>query len=203
MEGEQVHKTLVEKVLTTRTAQKAQEMMRSRFGIGLLATISFVESLLPVPIITDPFLAAAIMVNRTRVRLLIAITLISSVLGGFFAYLVAVFFREILLSALSPEMLTSLQTFVSGEEQSTLLLTIIGAVTPIPYTIIAWTIALTEGNPAVFILGSIIGRGFRYGIVGWCTIKFGSAALAYAKRSIFISSLIIFLCAGLYIWLKM
>ncbi len=203
MEAETEQKTILEKILTTRTAHKAQDLMRSKFGVGLLAAISFVESLLPVPIITDPFLAAAIMVNRARTRSLIVITLVSSVLGGFFAYLIAVFFREFLLSVLTPDMLATLQSFVAGEEQDTFILTIVGAITPIPYTVVAWAVALTEGNPLVFILGSVIGRAFRYGVVGWCTVKFGSAALAYAKRSILVSSVIIFVCAGLYIWLKM
>lgn len=202
MENSIKRMTLIERVLTTRTAKKAQVLMRSKFGVTILALISFAESLLPLPIITDPFLAAAILVNRAKVRRLIFITTASSVLGGFFAFLMALFFREILLSTLSPEMVLTLQDFVV-DGQNTFFLTIVGAVTPVPYTIIAWAVALTDGNPLMFILGSIVGRTFRYGLVGWCTVKFGPAALAYAKKSILLSSLAIFIFIALYVWIKM
>lgn len=200
MEDSQTEKSVIEKVLETKTASRAQQLMQSKSGTALLGMISFFESFLPIPIVTDPFLAAAIMVDRKKTLFFILWTTAFSVVGGFFAYLSALFFRDLLLVTLTPNMLNALQSFIEGNSQDTFVLTILGAVTPVPYTIIAYAIALTHGNPMVFILGSIVGRLFRYGIVGWCTYKFGPLALAYAKRSILITSVIIFAAVALYIW---
>lgn len=195
--------TILERLFATKTATQAVGLMRSKYGVTFLGLISFFESFLPLPIITDPFLAAAIMADRAKVLRLILVTTITSVVGGFMAYLVAVLFRDILLSLLSPELTETLTSFVAGQSGDTFLLTVIGAVTPVPYTIIAYAIAITNGNPLVFILGSIVGRLFRYGVVGWCTYKFGPAALQYAKRSIIVTSLVLFIVGAIYLWLKM
>ncbi len=198
MQEEPKDKTQMER---TMFAKKAQDLMRSRYGVSLLATISFIESFLPVPILSDPFLAAAILIDQAKVKKMVLVTMVSSVVGGCAAFLVAVYFRDTLFSLLSPEMAETLNSFIA-KDQDTFMLTIVGAITPIPYTIVAWTVALSHGNPLVFIAGSIVGRSIRYGIIGWCTNTFGPTALKYAQRSIFLTSLIIFILAGLYIWMK-
>lgn len=194
--------TQLEKPPFSKTTEKAQRLMRSRYGTGLLAVISFAESFLPVPILTDPFLVAAILIDRTRVKTMIFVTTASSVLGGTAAYLLAAHFKELLFSVISPEMTETLNSFLAAG-QDTLLLTIIGAFTPIPYTIVAWAVALSSGSLFIFIIGSILGRSARYIIVGWSTYVFGPTALKYARRSILLTSLVIFILVGLYIWLKM
>lgn len=196
-------RTILERLFATKTAANAAALMRSRYGLTFLGIISFLESFLPLPILTDPFLVAAIMANRSKVVFLILVTTVTSVLGGFMAYLMAVLFRDILLALLSPELIAILTSFVTGESQDTFVLTIIGAVTPIPYTIIAYAVAMINGSPLIFVIGSVVGRLFRYGIVGWCTYQFGSLALEYAKRSIILTSVVIFAAAAVYVWLKM
>lgn len=195
--------TLLERLLETQSVKKAQALARSKYGTAILATISFLESLLPLPIVTDPFLAAAIMADRKRAFQLFLVTTVSSVIGGFCAYLMALLFRDWLFAVLSPDLIQTLEGFVAEDMQDTFLLTIIGAVTPVPYTIIGWAVAITQGSPLAFVLGSIVGRSFRYGVVGWLTYKFGPLALAYAKKSILLSSVVIFIFTALYIWLKM
>lgn len=203
METPTPKQTILERILATQSLKKAQALTRSKYGTAILGTISFLESLLPIPIVTDPFLVAAIMAERKHAFRLFLITTVTSVIGGFCAYLMALLFRDWLFAMLSPELIHTLEGFVAGNMEDTFLLTIIGAVTPVPYTIIGWAVAITHGNPLVFILGSIVGRSFRYGVVGWFTYKFGPAALTYAKKSILITSAIIFVFAALYIWHKM
>lgn len=195
-------KTILEKILASDTVLKAQRVMRSRYGTSILAIISFLESFLPLPILTDPFLMAAIMVDRARTWRLVFVTMVSSVAGGFCAYLVAVWFRDVLFLLLNEETIAAINSF-AVEGQGAFLLTIIGAITPVPYTVIAWAVALSAGNPMMFILGSVVGRSIRYGIVGWCTYKFGPLAVRYAKRSILWTSVVTFVLFGIYVWLKM
>ena len=95
------------------------------------------------------------------------------------------------------------QSLITGNEANTFVLTIVGAATPIPYTIVAWVVAVIEGNLWVFIGASILGRGLRYTIVGWSIYKFGPTAIAYAKRYLGLTSILILILVALYVWHKM
>ncbi len=177
--------------------------MQSRTGYTFLAAISFFEAALPLPIITDPFLMAAILVDRRKVVRLTILTLLSSVLGGIAAFFTAFLFHDVLWSWTTPELQQTLQDFLTNNKNNTFILTLLGAITPVPYTISAWAIALMEGSLLVFILGSIVGRGVRYGIVAWCTYKFGPLAVSYAKRYVGLTSLLVFILVALYVWYKL
>lgn len=193
----------VEKVLETQSVGRAQRIMQSRSGIWIISMISFVESALPIPLLTDPFLAAGILLNRTKTINIIVVATIASVLGGLFAYASAALFFDILVSFLSSDMANQLHSIIANNDGNTLVLTIVGAVTPIPYTLVAWAVAVIKGNLLVFILASVLGRGARYVIVGYCTYHFGPAALTYARKYLAITSLIILVGAILYVWHKM
>jgi membrane protein YqaA with SNARE-associated domain len=187
---------------TNRLVPQLRRLVCSRYGTALLALIAVVEAMLPVPILTDPFLMTAVLMNRARALFLVMVTTVSSVIGGGLAFFMLLYFREYLFSVLSPNVMTTLNELVAAGEE-TFLLTIIGAITPVPYTIVAWTVALSGGSLLVFIFASIIGRSIRYGIVGWCTYQFGPAAMRYARRSIMLTSLFVFILVGIYLWLKL
>lgn len=186
----------------TTMTMRLRSLVRSKYGTSALATIAIFESLLPLPILTDPFLVTAVLLDRKRVWKLVLVTTLSSVVGGLLAFWAALYLREALFSLLSPEVTETLQTFIA-EEQNTFLLTLIGAVTPVPYTIVAWAVALSSGNPIVFVIASVLGRGFRYGVVGFCTYAFGPTALRYARRSILLTSAILVILVLIYLWLKL
>jgi len=195
--------THVEKVLNTRTVTKAQSLMESRSGLWIIAVISFIESALPLPIITDPFMVAGILANRSRAALTVFITLISSVAGGVFAFLMARYFFNWLEALMTSNMLEQFQALIAMDSSNTLLITLVGAVTPIPYTITAWVVAVGEGSLLLFIVASMLGRGFRYGVVGLCTYWFGPRALTYARRSLGVTSVAMVVLVVLYVWVKL
>ena len=193
----------VEQILHTRSVSRAQKIMESQSGIWLVAFVSFIESAFPIPILTDPFMIAAIVLNRTKTATIIFVTTVASVLGGIVAFFTVVFFLDMLERFVSTGITSSLESLSAKYSDSTLLVSILGAVTPVPYTSAAWAVALIGGNLVVFVIASFFGRGFRYLIVGLLTYKFGPAAVKYARRYIGIVSIIIFLLAILYVWHKM
>jgi membrane protein YqaA with SNARE-associated domain len=195
--------TSVKQVLQTTTVGRAKQLLRDRSGLKVLSLISFIESALPLPILTDPFLIAAILVDKKNTIKLVLFTTTASLLGGLVAYFVATFFFDTIAVAITPQIAEELDRIITTNESSTFVLTIVGAVTPIPYTIIAWVVAITEGSLLAFILASIIGRGLRYSIVGYCTYKFGIQAVSYIKKYIGLTSVLVFILAGLFFWLKM
>lgn len=195
--------TKVEQVLEAQTVSRAQQIMQSRSGLWIVTMISFVESALPIPILTDPFMAGAILLNRHKAVQIVLLTTVASVLGGLFAFASAALFLEVLLSWMTVGMTDQFNQIVSNENSSTAIITLIGAVTPVPYTLVAWAIAVIEGSLLVFIFVSILGRGFRYAVVGYCTYYFGPAAMKYAQKYLGLTSLIVLLLGIAYVWYKM
>lgn len=195
--------THVEKVLATRTVSRAQTVMGSKSGLWLIAFISFIESALPIPLITDPFMVAVILANRSRVVVAVLVTLLSSIAGGVTAFIMARYFFALLEGMMTSGMLEQFQNLILMDSSNTLMVTLVGAVTPIPYTITAWVVAVGEGSLLLFILASLVGRGFRYGIVGLCTYWFGPRALTYARRSLGLTTVVVALLVALYISIKL
>lgn len=193
----------VEKVLEAQTLGRAQRIMRSRSGMWIIAMVSFVESALPLPILTDPFLAAGILMNRQKAAQIVLVTTIASVLGGLFAFASAVLFLDVMLRFVSEGIAQEFHRLVSNTNANIFVLTLIGAVTPIPYTLVAWVVAVLEGSLLTFTFVSIFGRGFRYAVVGYCTYHFGPAALRYARKYLGFTSLVILVLAILYVLYKM
>ena len=93
-------------------------------------------------------------------------------------------------------MLEQFQSMVVSNQANTFVLTIMGAVTPIPYTIVAWVVAVLNGSLLVFIAASIVGRGLRYIIVGYSVYRFGPLAISYAKRYLGLVSIIVLILVG-------
>lgn len=195
--------THVEKVINTRTVSRAQKLMGSRSGLWLVGIISFIESSLPLPIITDPFMVAGILANRSKAGLVVLITLVSSIAGGVAAFVMARYFFALLESMMTSSMLAQFQELILLDSSNTLLVTLVGSVTPIPYTVTAWVVAVGEGSLLLFIVASIFGRGFRYGVVGLCTYWFGPRALTYARRSLGLTSVIVVLAVAAVLWIKL
>jgi len=186
-----------------RSVSTAKRILQSRFGITIIAAVSFIEAALPVPVLTDPFLVAAILINRSKTTRIILVTIISSVIGGIFAYAMAALFLDTILQFVSSGVIDQLDQIITNNQSNTLLLTLVGAITPVPYTIVAWVAAIIEGSLMVFIIGSILGRGLRYSIVGYSTYKFGPMAISYAKKYLGFVSLIILIIVILYAWSHM
>lgn len=195
--------THVEKVLNTRTVTHAQTIMGSKSGLWLVGIVSFIESMLPIPIITDPFMVACILANRSRAGLVVFITLVTSVAGGVAAFLMARYFFIWLEAMMTSGMLEQFQMLIAMDSSNTLLVTLVGAMTPIPYTITAWVVAVGEGGLLLFIVASIFGRGFRYGVVGLCTYWFGPRALTYARRSLGLTTVVVVALVVAYVTIKL
>lgn len=192
----------VEQVLSTESVGRAQRILQSRSGLWILGLVSFLESALPLPLITDPFLVAAVLLNRQKAFWLFVLTTVTSVIGGFFAYVTAYLFIDRILSWLTPSLVTEFQSLAVGSESGIFALTLVGALTPVPYTVVAWAVGALEGNIFVFAAVSAFGRGFRYAIVTWLTYQFGPTAMKYARKYLGITSILVVIAAGVIVWLK-
>ena len=132
--------------LVTKFIRKIEHLLQTKYSLWGIGLISFFESALVIPIVTDPFMMAYILANRSKTILVIIVTIFSSLAGGIVAYLMAVFFSNLTLSLLSPDLLIQFNQISENFRGQTLILTIIGAITPIPYTLVALAAGFIKGS---------------------------------------------------------
>ena len=185
--------------------EKTGQLLRSKFGLWVLGAISFVDSAVAFPGPVDPFLAAYIMANRSKAWLGYVVATLSSVLGGVMLYLLASFFTEQILATLSPESTKSFNDLVQHFDQGTFMLSFLGAFTPVPYGFVVIAAGVLKGNIFMLILGSLLGRGTRFGVVAFLTYRFGDSALTIAKKhlkTLSISAVTLAALYALYVWVR-
>lgn len=190
-------------VHTKRIADKAADLIKSRYGLWFLGLLSFVESTLLIPLITDPFMIAYILVHRTKAIAAVVVTTLASVFGGFVAYITASFFIDLIMGFMSPETVQAFNGMIVNFKDQTFLLAFLGALTPIPFTLAALASGAIKGNLLLFLLGTLLGRSIRYSVGGYLAYRFGDRAVDLAKKNIGIISIFTFLAVILYLWLKM
>lgn len=190
----------------SRSDSPAIEWVRSPHSEWTLALLSFGESVL-LPIITDPFLVAIILADRARWIRYTVITIVSSVIGGVTAYyLGAIFFDVVgvwLLDALA--LTRTFDDITRRLVEAGFWFVFLGAVTPIPYKIVALASGFVLLPIWVFVIASIIGRTIRFAITGYLSYKFGPAAVEmfrYRIHAIFYGLLALgFLYAAWQLWM--
>ncbi len=187
----------------TSLAKKTGDLFRSKYGLWVLGVVSFADSALGLPIVTDPFLVAYIISNRARALIATIVTIVTSVVGGLMTYLLALFFIDLLLPYLSPGALNVFNELVLIFDQGAFALAFLGALTPVPYTFVAIVAGSLKSNVLMFVLGSIAGRFIRFTIVGYFTYRYGEKALELARRNLILSSVIATILVGLFLFYKL
>lgn len=187
----------------TGIVKKSGQLLQSKFGLWVLAAITFVDSAVAFPGPVDPFLGAYIMANRSRAFVAFVVTVASSVIGGIMLYLFAAFFTDQLLSFLSPDSVAAFNEMVLSFDQGTFMLAFLGAFTPIPYGIVVIVAGALKGSLLMFVLGSTLGRALRFGIVAYLTYRFGEKALTLAKENLLLATIATVALCVLYVLYKL
>lgn len=182
---------------------KAGALLRSKYGLWFLGSFSVVDSALGLPLSADPFMVAYMVANRAKAWWGYVLTVAGSVLGGVIAYFLAEFLSERLVTLLSPEANNTLLQLSAAFSDNAMLLAFMGAFSPIPYTLVAVTAGALKLNLFLFILGSLIGRGLRYGIVAYVVYFHGEKAMALAKRHLISATIISIVVFALYLAYKL
>ena len=179
--------------------KESRGLLGSKYGLWFLGLLSFVESMLMVPIITDPFMVAYILLHKKRVVAAVMVTTITSVIGGFGAYVTASFFIDLAFKFMTEEAIVEFYDIMERFRDSSFVLGFLGALTPIPFTTTALVAGAIKGSLILFLIGAFIGRLIRYGIAGYLTYRYGEEALRIAKSNIVPVTIIAVLASIIYI----
>ena len=184
-------------------AKRSEGMLNSKYGMLFLGIISFAESILLIPLITDPFLVAYIILHRKKAVMAVVVTVVTSILGGIGAYIIAAYFIDIALGYLSVSSVEEFYRIVEQFRDSTFALGLVGAITPLPFTLTALAAGAIKGNLMLFLVGVLLGRSVRYGLAGYLTYRFGEDALRIARGNIAMITIVTLIFVAIYLWLTL
>ena len=167
--------------------------LRSKHAGFILAVISFAESVF-LPVLIDPFLVALILANRAKWFYYTTISVISSVVGGIVAYFLGLlFFDAVGQKILEVYHLADQFANISASlDANAFVFVLIGAITPIPYKIVALASGLAQVDFLLFLIASIFGRIIRLGLVGYVAFAVGPHALPVFRKHLLTLAYIFF-----------
>lgn len=174
--------------------------LRSRHASWILAAISFAESVF-APILIDPFLIALILAKREAWLRYVTISIVFSVFGGIVGYILgALFFDFIGTWVISMYGLEEQFASISNSIDSNgFVFVLLGALTPIPYKLVAIASGLAQMSLLTFIFASIVGRILRLGLVGWATHAVGPHAIPMIRRHLLTLAYVIAVVLVIYL----
>ena len=152
-----------ERRLIRRVYDWAIESAGTRRAVWVLAGLCYLQSLfLPVP--PDLLLIPMVLAKRAKAWLFAGIATVSSVGGGLTGYLIGYFLYDWLgepLLALSGHS-GDLTTFHEYRDKWGAWFVAAGALTPLPYKLVAIASGAAQLNVGEFILASLVARGMRF-----------------------------------------
>ena len=152
-----------ERRLIRRLYDWAIESAGTRRAVWVLAGLCYLQSLfLPVP--PDLLLIPMVLAKRAKAWLFAGIATVSSVGGGLTGYLIGYFLYDWLgepLLALSGHS-GDLTTFYEYRDRWGAWFVAAGALTPLPYKLVAIASGAAQLNVGEFILASLVARGMRF-----------------------------------------
>lgn len=168
-----------------------------------LSFFAFAESsFFPIPI---DFILIPILLSRQAHRWFFyaTLTVVFSVLGGIFGYLIGYLFYETIganiVSFYGLE--TQIETVSNLFNKNTFGIIFLAAFTPIPYKIFTLSAGLFQVNFIVFIVASILGRGIRFYLESYLMKIFGSAITRVLYRYFNIFSMIFIVLIGIIVYI--
>ena len=169
-----------------------------------LALISFSESsFFPIP--PDVILIPMVIANKTKAFWYAFVCTISSVLGGIVGYCIGSFFYTtvgiIIINyyALQDQFIT----FENLYKQYGILIVLIASFTPFPFKFITIASGLFHLNIFLFVLCSLLGRGFRFYLIAILLKIFGDIVKEFIDRYFNILTLLFFVVLiGSFVLLK-
>lgn len=171
----------------------------SAAGPAALAVISACEAIF-FPIPPDPLLIALALRHPGQALLLAALTTVASVAGGLVGrWLGQRFGRPLLLRFANEERAERVQGLFQRHGFWALLL---AGLTPLPYKLFTIAAGTFEVPRLQFVLGSLVGRGLRFGAIGLAIYIWGDRFEAFLEErfDLVMAALGVLLVVGVGAW---
>lgn len=182
----------------------AMRMMAGPKALWILCAIAFIESsFFPIP--PDILLIPLILAQRTKAfRIALACT-ISSVVGGAFGYAIGWFLYDtVALPVLNfYHYAEAFQKFTASYNEYGPWIVLFAGITPFPYKIITIASGVAHMDFLLFMLFSIVARGFRFFLIAGLLWKWGAPMKVWIEKNLGWLSVVCFLLlVGGFLMLK-
>jgi membrane protein YqaA with SNARE-associated domain len=158
-------------------------LARTRHAERALGGVSFIESsFFPIP--PDALLIPMVLAERRRWFRYALICTIASVLGALLGYVIGAWLFDAIgrpiLSFYGKE--DSFEQIAEWYNEWGGWGVLFAAVTPFPYKVLTIFSGATGLNLAIFVIVSIIGRGFRFFLVAWLLYRIGEPIRLFIEK---------------------
>lgn len=168
-----------------------------------LSFFAFAESsFFPIPI--DLLLIPILLARQAHRWFFYAtLTVLFSILGGIFGYLIGYLFYETVGATIVSfyGLETQVETVSALFNKNAFSVIFLAAFTPIPYKIFTLSAGLFKINFVSFIIASILGRGIRFYVEAYLMKVFGSRISKLLYRYFNIFSILFILLAGIVVYM--
>lgn len=155
----------------------------TRHAVWILAAVAFVESsVFPIP--PDILLIPMILAVRERAWMLAGICTVTSVLGGFLGYAIG----ALLFDTIGQPIIDfyhfdeAFTRFTERYNEAGAWIVAFFGITPFPYKVITIASGVTNLDPVVFGIASLVSRGLRFFIVAALLWYFGQPIRRFVER---------------------
>ena len=177
----------------------------TRHAVWAMAAVCFLQSLvLPVP--PDLLLIPMVLARRGRAWSFAGIATLSSAAGGLAGYGIGYFLfetaGEALLGLWGYE--GKIEAFEAYRREWGGWIVVAGALTPLPYKLVAVACGVARLDVGVFILMSLLSRGFRFYVETTLLWYFGPGMRAFIERHMSVATVIgLILAVGVFLLLRL
>ncbi len=150
-----------------------------------LFAVAFIESsFFPIP--PDVMLIPMVLATPSKAWRIATVTTIASVLGGAFGYAIGVFFFDLIARPILTfyGYMHQFDVFKEYYHEWGAWIVFGAGVTPFPYKVITIASGVVHLDFVVFMLASVVARGFRFYLVAWLLKKFGEPMKDYIEKNL-------------------
>ena len=154
-----------------------------RHALALLALVAFVESsVFPIP--PDVLLVPLVLAARARAWRIALVCTIASVAGGVAGYGIGYFAFEAVGRPIVEiyGAVDAYESFRDAYNEWGLWIVFTAGLTPLPYKVFTIASGVTQLDPTIFVLGSVLSRGLRFFVVTAILWRYGEPLRAFVEN---------------------
>lgn len=160
-------------------------------ALVFLFIISFIESsFFPIP--PDVMLIPMVLATPKKAWRIAGVATIASVLGGYFGYIIGVYFFDLIARPILSfyGYMQQFDVFKGYYHEWGAWIVFGAGLTPFPYKVVTIASGVVGLNIWVFGIASVIARGMRFYLVAWLLKKYGEPMKAFIEDNLGILSVL-------------
>lgn len=177
--------------LVEKTYNYLIELASRPNAMMFLFIVSFVESsFFPIP--PDVMLIPMVLATPHKAWRIAGVATIASVLGGYFGYIIGVYFFDLIARPILSfyGYMQQFDVFKGYYHEWGAWIVFGAGLTPFPYKVVTIASGVVGLNIWVFGIASVIARGMRFYLVAWLLKKYGESMKAFIEDNLGILSVL-------------